>query len=101
MCRWIATLEDQRFAGYPETLRAELTKQGISEGADLPEIDPNDLYTMGIQNFKDRKALAAQFRNLDSSGGTAAAASEGTATVHVWKSIPLLLRGHTSCKQKG
>eukprot|EP01083_Nonionella_stella_P120062 359423_1 len=71
ICRYVLSLEKQRFAKYMDALKPALEKQQIA-GADLPEIEANDLYTMGIDNFKDRKALAKYFKNLDTTEGDVA-----------------------------
>eukprot|EP01084_Bolivina_argentea_P304488 525867_1 len=68
ICRYVLSLEKQRFAKYMDALTAALEKQQIT-GEDLPEIEANDLYTMGIDNFKDRKALAKYFKNLNTNEG--------------------------------
>lgn len=49
ICRWLATLEKQRFAKYAESLKSAMLEQGITSGEDLPEIEANDLFTMGLQ----------------------------------------------------
>ena len=67
--RYVMSLENKRFVKYIDGLMAAFEKQSIT-GRDLPEIEPNDLYTMGVDNFKDRKALAKYFRKLGNSEGS-------------------------------
>lgn len=68
ICRYVLSLENQRFSKYMDAFREGLEKQSVS-GKDLPEIEANDLFTMGIDNFGDRKALAKYLTNVANQEG--------------------------------
>eukprot|EP01084_Bolivina_argentea_P250469 419648_1 len=75
ICRYVLSLEKQRFSKYLDALTVAFQEQQI-KGEDLPEIKANDLYTMGIDNFKDRKSLAKYFKNLNTDEGDIYIATE-------------------------
>jgi len=60
---WINSLDHGRYQKYGNTLKSEMTKQGIC-GMDLVEIRERDLMDLGVDQFRDRRAIYKQIRKL-------------------------------------
>ena len=61
-------MENGRFSKYIGEFGKAIQSQEI-RGADLPDITANDLLTMGINVFRDRKALTKYFVALGNNEG--------------------------------
>lgn len=66
--RYVCLLEDGKFASLADALLDSFVEQGIT-GAELLDIEKNDLFTMGVKNFKDRTKIYKYFQNLKSNEG--------------------------------
>eukprot|EP01084_Bolivina_argentea_P251370 421583_1 len=60
---WICNVENKRFKQYEKELRVKLEDEGIT-GADIGDLDKNDLHRIGITNFGDKKALLKYIQHL-------------------------------------